>query len=279
MNKEKYLNQATSKLNGNAKVIMLKQIENYYKAKDYVLPKHNYKVGDDVFLKKGTLLHGTYQNIESLQNIQKEGLISNLFVSTGRFGKYPGCVGVWNIQKDTSLKDYINFYSGSYFKGLGYENDFKKDVILSYDELYHNLEKYINDKKVFSWNIEQTKEARFLPNLSQDIVQIGIIFNTDDTSIQELLKYDILDANNINDQDVQKFVNPEYYQAFIRERLNKDIYFTNRESAILFGIPANFIEGILVGKIYEYDQTILKQIKELLPNCYICNLEGKVIIT
>ena len=58
----------------------------------------------------------------------------------------------------------------------------------------------------------------------------------------------------------------------------KDIYFTNRESAVLFGIPSNFIEGILVGREYEEKPEILSRIKELLPNAYICNLSGKVIV-
>ena len=46
---------------------------------------------------------------------------------------------------------------------------------------------------------------------------------------------------------------------------------------MLFGIPSNLIEGILVGKTYEKDKNVLNEIKRLLPNCYICNLEGKVV--
>ena len=49
-------------------------------------------------------------------------------------------------------------------------------------------------------------------------------------------------------------------------------------SAILFGIPSNLIEGILVGRKYEKDENILKEIKKLLPDCYICNLDGNVIM-
>ena len=256
---------------------MLNQIENYYKCKEIKIPKHNYNIGDDVYLKKGTLLHGTYQNINGLENIVKGGLISTLFVSTGRFGKYPGCVGVWNLVKDYKLVDYIDFYSGGYFKGRGYENNFTKEIVLSYTELNNNLSKYIKDKRVFSWSIEQTKESRFMPNMSQDIVQIGIIFNSDNKYMKELLKYDILDKKNINDKDVKPFVNPEYYDNFIKDRLHKNMYFTDRESAILFGIPSNFIEGILVGRKYEKDKNMLNKIKKLLPDCYICNLDGKII--
>ena len=62
-----------------------------------------------------------------------------------------------------------------------------------------------------------------------------------------------------------------------KDRKIKDDFFTDRESAILFGIPSNLIEGILVGRIYEKNNKILDEIKELLPNSYICNLDGIVI--
>ena len=41
----------------------------------------------------------------------------------------------------------------------------------------------------------------------------------------------------------------------------------------------NFIEGILVGRKIEKDKNVLQEIKELLPWIYICNLDGKVIMT
>ena len=96
-------------------------------------------------------------------------------------------------------------------------------------------------------------------------------------NIKSLLKGDILNSDTINDNDVKDFINPNYYEKFIKDRKNKDDFFTNRESAILFGIPSNLIEGILVGRKYENNNNILKEIKILLPNCYICNLDGKVI--
>ncbi len=61
------------------------------------------------------------------------------------------------------------------------------------------------------------------------------------------------------------------------KRKNKNDFFTDRESAVLFGIPSNLIEGIIVGRIYEKDENILKNIKSILPNSYICNLDGIII--
>ena len=132
------------------------------------------------------------------------------------------------------------------------------------------------DKNCYRWYIEQTKEARFMPSYIQDTVQIGIIFNGD----TDIVKGDILSLE-INAKDVKPFVNNNTwysYKNFIRDRQNKNAFFTDRESAILFGLPATLIEGILVGRNYEKDKEKLDKIKELLPNAYICNLDGKVIV-
>jgi len=119
-----------------------------------------------------------------------------------------------------------------------------------------------------------------MPSLVQDDVQVGIIFNGEFAS--KLLEGDILN-DKINDEDVKPFVNENYYEQFIIDRKNKDDFFTDRESAILFGVSANLIEGILVGREYEKvilgggADEILEEIKSVLPNVYICNLDGKVI--
>ena len=148
--------------------------------------------------------------------------------------------------------------------------------MIPYDEMAHVMDA-INKYDCHMWVMEQTKEARFMPSLVQDRVQIGIIFDGQSKEIKRLLKGDIL-SKSMSDEDVQGFVNPDYLRKFLRERKHKDDFFTDRESAVLFGIPANFIEGILVGRKYEKDKKILAKIKALLPNAYICNLDGIVIV-
>jgi len=260
--------------NDNSKKIMLNQINNYFDCPSDLIIKHSYNVGDDVYLTQGTLLHGTYKNFDGLNSISKNGLISGDFIS-GRLSKYRFTVGVWNLKKDYYLKDYINFYSGG---TIEYKN--KDGIIISTEVIPYNklneLQKYILDSKCFSWFIQQTKEARFLPSIVQNEVQIGIIFDGNNKYVQKLIENDILNTK-ISDNYVKKFINPDYYETFIRDRVNKNDFFTDRESAILFGIPSVFIEGILVGRIYEKDNEILDEIKKLLPNAYICNLDGKVI--
>ena len=151
-----------------------------------------------------------------------------------------------------------------------------KTEVIPYNQMPSIMLK-IDNPICFRWYMEQTKEARFMPSLVQDKVQVGIIFDGQSAYMKKLLEGDIL-SEQINDKDVKEFVNPDYYTKFLVDRKKKDDFFTDRESAVLFGIPSCFIEGILVGRIYEKDQKILKEIKELLPDCYICNLDGKVIV-
>ena len=280
MKKDDFIKKAKEMLTRNSKQIVLEQINRFYNASNIKCLKPTYKIGDKVFLKKGTLLHGTYKNWEGLKEIVKNGLISSWFID-GRLSKYPSSVGVWNLQKDYYLKDYINFYSGGTIMYCGvYDENEKKEVsktaVIPYDEMA-NINDISQKYDCHMWLMEQTKEARFMPSLNQDKVQIGIIFNADLVKKSTLLIGDILDTNNFDDNIVKDFVNPNYYEKFIKDRAKKDDFFTNRESAVLFGIPSNLIEGILVGKTYEKDQNVLKEIKEILPSCYICNLEGTVI--
>lgn len=272
MNKEKYINYVNDNLDSKSQKIVLKQIDTFYKS-DYT-SKSSYKIGEDVFLTKGTLLHGTYKNIDGLREIVKNGLISSWFID-GRLSKYPSSVGVWNLKQDYYLKDYINFYSGGTIEYKDIDGTKIKTAVIPYNEIPMMMNT-IDTSICFRWYMEQTKEARFMPSLVQNKVQIGIIFNGNNKFVKELLKGDIL-KDDINDEDVKPFINPDYYEKFIKDRKNKDDFFTDRESAILFGVPSCFIEGILVGKEYEKNSEILKEIKDLLPNCYICNLDGKVI--
>ena len=276
MNKQYFENYTTKHFNNKNQQLVLKQIDSFYECiNNFQLSEHKYEIGDNVLLKKGTLLHGTFRNIDGLKDIVNQGLIASWFID-GRISKYPSSVGVWSLKKDYILKDYINFYSGGtvrYFNQLG---DTKETEVIEFNQVKNFINKII-EKGYLVWQMEQTKEARFLPSLVQNHVQIGIIFNSNNEYGRKLLKGDILNYNNVNDIDVQEFVNKDYYERFIIDRKNKDDFFTDRESAILFGLPSCFIEGVLVGKILENNNEKLDNIKAKLPNVYICNLEGKVI--
>ena len=283
MTKNDYLKRVNEYecLDNNAKKLLNDQIKAYYEAKECNIEKQTYNIGEKVKLKKGTLLHGTYKNIAGLKEIVKEGLISSWFID-GRLSKYPSSVGLWNLKKDYYLKDYIDYYSGGTILYSGLFEDGKatqknQTSIIPYSEM-NNIINIVSKINCHMWTMEQTKEARFMPSLVQDRIQIGIIFNGNNKYSSALLKGDILNPQNINDKEVKPFVNQNYYEKFIDHRNHKDDIFTDRESAILFGIPASLIEGVLVGRKYEKDVNSLSEIKKLIPDAYICNLDGKVII-
>lgn len=277
MNREYFENYSKTNFEGKSQILILEQIESFYDClSNFTLADHKYNIGDDVILKKGTLLHGTFRNIEGLKDIVNQGLIASWFID-GRISKYPSSVGVWNLKQDYKLNDYINFYSGGTVRYFNQHDDKKETEVLSYSQTNEILNRVI-EKDYLVWQMEQTKEARFLPSLVQNKVQIGIIFNSDNKYTQKLLKGDILNYINVDDESVRSFVNESYYDRFIVERKNKDDFFTDRESAILFGLPSNLIEGSLVGREYEKDTNKLQEIKSILPNVYICNLDGKVIL-
>ncbi len=276
MDRQYFEDYTKKNFKGKSQQLVLEQIEHFYDClTNFKLNDHKYKIGDNVILKKGTYLHGTFRNIDGLKDIANQGLIASWFID-GRISKYPSSVGVWNLKNDYQLVDYINFYSGGTVRYFNQHDDKKETEVIEYDKVQNLLNRVI-EKNYLVWQMEQTKEARFMPSLVQNKVQIGIIFNSDNEYGKKLLKGDILNHFNVNDEDVKSFVNESYYERFIIDRKNKDDFFTDRESAILFGLPSNLIEGVLVGRKYEKDESKLNEIKLLLPNVYICNLDGKVI--
>lgn len=281
MDRNEYLKLAKSRIhNKNSKKLLVNQINNFYDIVDNCKKrKHGYKVWDLVKLKKWTLLHWTWKNIEWLEYISQNWLITWQF-EWWREWKYLYTVGVWNLKNDILLKDYINFYSWWTIKYFFWKRDWKEwsshQKIVSFDEM-KSLLLWLKKEWVNTWYMEQTKEARFMPSLAQDFVQIWIIMDWNSKYAKLLKQWDILNLR-ISDKDVKEFVHPDIYQKFfVPQRKNKDSFFTDRESAILFWIPACLIEWILVWRGYEKNKKMLKKIKELLPKAYICNLDGKVI--
>ena len=255
--------------------MFLEQIKKFEKAEqEFKLNEHKYKLGEKVYLKKGTFMHGIREvKASNLDSIIKEGIISSDF--QGEYNpdqKTPWCISVWNIQKDILLKDYIYIYSGATI-----EFKFQKPRItklVPFDEIGKEIAKFENSG-YGSWKAEQTKECRYLPSLSLDIVQIGFIINTESEYAKNIIKNDLFDLN-FDKEILESFIWKSFINEFIYAK--RDHFTTNRESAILFGMPSCFIEGILVGRLIENNKEELKILKIKFPNSYICNLDGKVIV-
>lgn len=257
----------------------LQQIDNYYKCMEKTSwDGAKYKVGDDVLLKQNQLMRGEGALIdlddERLKFISENGFVSPDFtVKYNKEQKTPLCVPVWVIQKDMMLKDYIVNYSGATLRYV-YRDGKKKTKLIPYGKIDEEIDS-IRDEDFWTWNCEQTKEIRFMPSLAKDKIQISFIMNVDNEWGKRLVFNDIFNLKF--DKDVLKsFVSEWFINDFIYAL--RDDFTTNREGAVIFGIPSCYIEGVLVGRVYEKDMNMLDKIKKYFPNCYICNLDGKVIV-
>lgn len=277
--KEHYIKYAKDTFKGEALDLVLKQIELFYSDTD--VEKRKYSVGDDVKLTKGTFLHGIRNGFGEFEWIVDNGFISTDFstVSVKGLNKIKNSVGMWNLKENTYLRDYIVDYSGftvTYKLGRGPEAKTLSKLI-PYHKFDEETEKLNDDENVYLWWGEKTKEVTYLPSLVSNKSQIAFILNTDSEYAKKMVYADVWNTD-ISNETLTEFLDDRYYPHFIEARLNKDSSTTDRESSIMFGLPSKLIEGVLVGRNTENNTESLEFIKSKLPNCYICNIDGKVIV-
>ena len=275
--KEQYIKLVNENYEGKAKELILKQIELFFQEEK--IEKTKYQVGEDVFLKKGTYIHGIPGELEHFDWIVENGFIGNDFTNRSIANKIKGSIGMWNIQKDCKLREYIEEYSGftiTYTIGRGPGSKEVTELIS-----YHKFDEYtenINDNpEVWMYWGDQTKEVRFIPSLVANKRQLAFILNTSSPVTKEMLENDVWDTT-LDEETLIPFIDYRYYEKFLKERFNRTAQTTDRETAIIFGLPPRLIEGVFIGRHLEKNEEALNYIKEKLPDCYICNLDGKVII-
>ena len=276
--KQQYIEHINNNFEGEAKELLLNQVELFYK--DETTTKNKYQEGEDVYLKKGTHIHGIPGLIDNFDWIINNGFIGNDFTTPTANNKIKNSIGMWDIQEDCYLKDYINLYSGftiTYTIGRG-PNSIPKSELIPYHKFDEVTERINNDDNIWMYYGEQTKEVRFIPSLVANKRQIAFILNMESDYAKELVKNDVWNPS-FNEETIKPFIDYRYYDKFLVDRQNRNALTTDRETAIMFGLPTSLIEGILVGKEVENNQEILTYIKDKLPDCYICNLDGKVIIS
>ena len=278
MKKEDYIKKINENFVGESKNLLLRQIDLFYK-NDCNIQKNNYKIGDKVFLKKGTFLHGIFGELENFNYTLDNGFISVDFTSEPRANKICNSVGMWNIQEDILLKDYINKYSGftiTYTIGRG-PGSKEISELIPYHKFDEYTEKINNDNDIWTYWGDKTKEVSFLPSLVSDKRQIAFILNMESDYAKQLAYADVWNTQ-FDEEILKPFLDSRYYNKFLEERFNKNASTTDRESAIMFGLPSTLIEGVFVGRKIENDKKAIEYIKSKLPDCYICNLDGKVIV-
>lgn len=185
---------------------------------------------------------------------------------------------MWNIKEDVLLRDYINLYSGftiTYSIGRGPDASLKSELI-PYHKFDEFTEKLNNDDNVWTYWGDKTKEVSFIPSLVSDKRQIAFILNMDSDYAKEVARHDVWNEE-YRTHDIMKYFCSKYFLPEMLEG-NFNASTTDRESAIMFGISPILIEGVFVGRKIENDKESLDYIKSKLPDCYICNLDGKVIV-
>lgn len=277
MTKEDYIKLINENYENEAKELLLKQVELFFTENNF--KKNKYNKGDNVFLKKGTYLHGIPGYLDNFDWIIENGFIGNDFTNRTVANKIKSSIGMWDIKEDMLLKDYINNYSGftiTYTIGRGPESKEVSELI-PYHKFDEYTEKINDDENIWMYWGDQTKEVRFLPSLVANKRQLAFILNMENDLAKELVKLDVWNKE-LKEETVKPFIDYRYFEKFLIERNNRNAQTTDRETAIMFGLPPSLIEGVFVGRILEKDEESLAYIKSKLPDCYICNLDGKVIV-
>lgn len=276
-NKDKYIDIVNNNYSGEAKELILRQIELFFSTK--TVDKNKYEVNETVLLKKGTHIHGISGLLDNFDWIVENGFIGNDFTNQSVTNKIKSSIGMWDIQKEMTLREYIEMYSGftiTYTIGRGPGS---KEVteLVPYHKFDEHTEKINDDENIWMYWGDQTKEIRFIPSLVANKRQIAFILNMESDFAKEMVKNDVWNPE-LSEETVKSFIDYRYYEKFLKDRINRTAQTTDRETAIIFGLPSSLIEGVFVGRKIEKDQAALKHIKEKLPDCYICNLDGKVIV-
>ncbi|MBQ8845312.1 MAG: hypothetical protein IJ008_04810 [Clostridia bacterium] len=254
------------KFKGNTKKIMLEQVKNFYEISKKDVYRKKYKVGENVYLAQYNLIAGLNLNIEYLKQISKEGKICADYTGIETNHKVKWAVSTWKFAKRIKLKDYITNYSGM---TIAYNDTYE---IVPYEKIKTFVKK-LKKQYNFLWEAESTREMRFLPSNIIDNDNIGLIFNMGHEGCEKMLKNEL--TQNFIPDEIKLTLAPNE-QNNLRYIIEKSVI--ERCSYVIFGIPRNCIEGLFVNRKTESNKELLSNLKELFPDCYICNLDGKVIV-
>lgn len=269
LDKALVIENAHKKFNGELLEVVLNQIKNYeeIESSNYQVV-YDYQIGDSVVLNENHVLHGIGSHTELLEPIfSKRGIVSQDFY--GEHSNHAFCYtsAFWNVKHKITLQEYIKNYSGMIVK---YNDTYE---VVPYGELDSFVEKMRNVDH-WLWTAESSMEIRFMPSLAKDVNQVGFIINCEHEMCKKIRDNSVF-SDDFNKEYSYAFVSTKAKEKFLQTGFVDDFF--KRAEYLIFGIPKNCIEGIIVGRIIENNIEHLNKLKQLFPNCYIANLDGKVI--
>lgn len=269
MDKELVVSNAKKKFKGELQNIVLKQIDDFFElAESNYKIENKYHIGDDVKLNSNYLLHGIGGHADLVHVFAERGIVSQDYLGADSDHAFCYESAFWSVDEEITLKDFIKNYSGMVV-----------NVNHKYEQIpYGKLDDFVEKMKNVDhwlWTAESSMEIRFMPSLARNINQIGFIVNTENEIAQRLRKNSVF-KENFNNEYAFEFVNGKAKEKFLKDGFVADFF--QRADYLIFGLPKNCIEGILVGRLVENNDSYIEQMKELFPDCYICNLDGKVIV-
>lgn len=269
MNKEVVINNAKRKFCGELLDIVIEQINDFFSLfeSEYIVNKR-YEKNEYVLLTNAHLLHGIGNHVDIINIFADRGIISPEYFDSSNEHAFCYVAAFWNVKNNISLKDYIKNYSGMVAKVNN------KYYQIPYGEL-DNFVENIRDKEHWLWTAESSMEVRFMPSLARDNNQIGFILNTEN-DIAKKMRNNSVFKSGFNLEYAFEFMSEKVQERFKNEGFVADFF--GRADYLIFGLPRNCIEGVIVGRKVENDVAVLNMLKSLFPNCYICDLDGKVVV-
>lgn len=259
--------------------MFVNQIELFYEIKQSKPITHEYKIGDDVVLNKGHYLHGTRLTPDKYYYVADLGIVSSdFFADKPRKDIKKNFVSeFWVVKEKTALKDFINKYCGVTINLRDYTGKTLEPIICPLNEIGENIKKQREYGNRVIVSIEQNMEARYLPCDSWGVgCTIGFIFRAKTDLAKKLYEINLIDRKY--DKKIQKKIFLKWYFDKYLKTGKYDAHDNDRETAVMFGIPQELIEGIIVNREIEQDKSALSKIKESFTDKYICNIDGKVIV-
>ena len=223
-------------------IILLEQIDRFNKLKNSYskVCRPSIDMDGNLIFKKGTLIHGINKYREDkLDSISKTGILTGQAVGKSEDGETYYCADFHRVKEDVKIYDYaINFRSNDGRCPFG------------------------NNPRLDSNDVDKNRK---LSEYKMDMSLSVAFVLTPNEYNKELLSYDCYREGTRESDITKSFINT---MPFDDKELG---------SSILYGVPVNCLEGIIVGGRVLEDKNKIDYLISKFPNCYLISSFGELI--